>query len=214
MKTNTKLTSATLLLAIFLTSVFALDTPLPKWKHLSSMNGDLPKPDVGRQVASLIVDIDQDGTNNFVIASYEKMAWFRRTAQGWTRYVIEPGANGVRMEAGGDVADLNDDGYLDIVMGPNQKTGEIWWWKKPGPKYAQDKPWNRYQVITVEALTTTKSSANSLAMENYNWLFGTIKVNGCIWRKSRPILRTLALHRDSTSAGEQTKSRRPGENRH
>src|SRR3990167_9115701 len=75
------------------------------WTHLSSTTGQIPQPDVGRQVATLILDIDKDGVNDFVVASYEKMAWFRRSDEGWTRYAIENGAASVRMEAGGDVLD-------------------------------------------------------------------------------------------------------------
>ncbi len=52
------------------------------WTHLSSTQGQIPQPDVGRQVATLIFDIDKDGINDFVVASYEKMAWSRRSAQG------------------------------------------------------------------------------------------------------------------------------------
>jgi sugar phosphate isomerase/epimerase len=119
------------------------------WTHLSSMKGQIPAPDVGRQVATLILDVDKDGVNDFVVASYEKMAWFRRSAEGWTRYAVENGATGVRMEAGGDVLDVDGDGDLDILMGAQSKAGEIWWWENPYPDFAPDKPWKRYQVIAV-----------------------------------------------------------------
>jgi hypothetical protein len=82
------------------------------WTHLSSTQGQIPAPDVGRQVATLILDIDRDGINDFMVASYEKMAWFRRAADGWTRYAVENGAPGVRMEAGGDILTRRRD--LDI----------------------------------------------------------------------------------------------------
>jgi sugar phosphate isomerase/epimerase len=119
------------------------------WAHLSSTQGQIPQPDVGRQVATLILDIDKDGTNDFVVASYEKMAWFRRSAQGWTRYAVENGAPNVRMEAGGDVLDLDGDGDLDILMGAQSKAGEIWWWENPYPSFSPDQPWKRHQVIAV-----------------------------------------------------------------
>ena len=62
------------------------------WTHLSSIKGQIPQPDVGRQVATLILDVDKDGINDFMVASYEKIAWFRRLAEGWTRYAVENGA--------------------------------------------------------------------------------------------------------------------------
>jgi hypothetical protein len=119
------------------------------WTHLSSTQGQIPQPDVGRQVATLILDIDKDGINDFVVASYEKMAWFRRSAQGWTRYAVENGATGVRMEAGGDFLYLDGDGDLDILMGAQSKAGEIWWWENPYPSFQPDQPWKRHQVIAV-----------------------------------------------------------------
>ena len=119
------------------------------WTHLSSTQGQIPAPDVGRQVATLILDIDKDGVNDFVVASYEKMAWFRRSGEGWTRYVVENGTQSVRMEAGGDFLDLDGDGDLDILMAAQSKVGEIWWWENPHPDFAPGKPWKRYQVIAV-----------------------------------------------------------------
>ena len=67
--------------------------PLPSWKHLSTVTGDIPVTGIGNQVAALIHDLDGDGYNDFVIASYEKIAWFRFNPgkKGWTRHIIEPG---------------------------------------------------------------------------------------------------------------------------
>ena len=62
------------------------------WKHLSSKRGDIPRPDVGRQAASLILDIDKDGVNDFVIAGWSEetsMVWFRHTHVGWERYLLD-----------------------------------------------------------------------------------------------------------------------------
>ncbi len=64
-----------------------------RWLHLSSRNGDLPVPTNSRQqTAALIADLDKDGRNDFVLAFREKgpaLVWYRRTATGWDRYVIE-----------------------------------------------------------------------------------------------------------------------------
>ena len=40
-----------------------------RWQHLSSTTGQIPTPDVGRQVATLILDVDGDGVNDFMVAS-------------------------------------------------------------------------------------------------------------------------------------------------
>ncbi|HNY78239.1 MAG: FG-GAP-like repeat-containing protein [Sedimentisphaerales bacterium] len=120
-----------------------------RWQHLSSTTGQIPTPDVGRQVATLILDVDGDGVNDFMVASYEKIAWFRRSADGWTRYAIENGAQGVRLEAGGDVLDIDGDGDLDIVMGAQSTAGEIWWWANPSPDFDAQTPWKRHEVIAV-----------------------------------------------------------------
>ncbi len=120
-----------------------------EWEHLSSTDEQIPAPDVGRQVATLILDVDGDGVNDFMVASYEKIAWFRRSADGWKRYAVENGAQGVRIEAGGDSHDLDGDGDLDILMGAQSKAGEIWWWENPSPDFSIEKPWRRHEVITV-----------------------------------------------------------------
>ena len=120
-----------------------------QWSHLTSMKDQVPVPNVGRQVATLILDVDKDGINDFVVASYEKIAWFRRANKGWTRYAVENGAPGVRIEAGGDFHDIDGDGDLDILEGAQSKAGELWWWENPCPDFQREKPWKRYQIITV-----------------------------------------------------------------
>src|SRR6266704_2914912 len=76
-----------------------------EWRHLSSSTGDLPIP--GRstqQTGALIADLANDGTNGFVL-SFRQVApalvWYRLTATGWDRYIIE--TNFLTVEAGGAV---------------------------------------------------------------------------------------------------------------
>lgn len=40
---------------------FAQQADRVRWSHLSSTKGEIPQPDVGRQVATLILDIDRTG---------------------------------------------------------------------------------------------------------------------------------------------------------
>jgi len=137
------------LVSVLAQTGLAQQTDRVRWSHLSSTTGQIPQPDVGRQTATLILDIDKDGVNDFLVASYEKIAWFRRTADGWRRYALEDGAAGVRIEAGGDCYDLDGDGDLDILEGAQSKAGEIWWWENPCPDFQTDTPWKRHLVITV-----------------------------------------------------------------
>jgi len=43
-----------------------------KWEHLASLYRDLPFADVGSQLSALIMDINKDGLNDFVIAGWDK----------------------------------------------------------------------------------------------------------------------------------------------
>jgi hypothetical protein len=160
-----------------------------RWIHLSSTAGDIPVPDVGRQVAALIMDINKDGVNDFVIASYEKIAWFRRNHQGWTRCQVENGTKGVRIEAGGDFHDIDGDSDLDIVMGAQSKAGEIWWWENPYPKYSPDTPWKRHQVIAV---------GGTHHDQIFGDFYGDGKVELVFWHNAGKRLYLAELHPDPT----------------
>jgi len=117
------------------------------WVHLSSRKGDLPSADVERQAASLILDIDKDGVNDFVIAGWSdetSMVWFRRTAAGWDRYLLDNRKS--HIEAGGTYWDIDDDGDLDILQGGSWATNEVWWWENPYPDFDPQTPWNRHTI--------------------------------------------------------------------
>jgi len=51
-------TSMFLSASLFAAAGENLTTGPVKWRHPSSTRGDLPAPDVGRQVAALILDVD------------------------------------------------------------------------------------------------------------------------------------------------------------
>ncbi|MBE3100088.1 MAG: VCBS repeat-containing protein [Planctomycetes bacterium] len=122
------------------------------WSHLSTTTGDLPAAAIGNQVATLILDVDKDGTNDFVVASYEKMVWYRRdkAAGTWTRCALDGGMPPGSLEAGGDFADIDGDGDLDIVMGSAWKgQGGVWWWENPYPHFDPQTPWKRRLAVQV-----------------------------------------------------------------
>ena len=117
------------------------------WKHLSSLQHELPFAKVGSQVSTLILDINKDGINDFVIAGWGKpsMVWFKRHEDGWSKYLIDEGTEYI--EAGGDFADIDGDGDLDIVQGGDWRTlKEVWWWENPAPNFDPEEPWKRYHV--------------------------------------------------------------------
>ncbi len=121
------------------------------WKHLSSKNGELPAPNVGRQCCSLILDVDRDGVNDFVVGGWGetqgqvKIEWYRRKADGWTKYLVDPDVKYV--EAGGDAADIDGDGDPDFAMGGDWRTAkEVWWWENPYPNFEPNTPWRRRHI--------------------------------------------------------------------
>lgn len=118
------------------------------WHHLSSASGDLPVPSSSsQQTGALIADLDKDGTNDFVI-SFRKEApalvWYRRTATGWDRYVLDPSF--LTVEAGGAIYDIDGDGDPDIVFGGDWQSNEVWWWENPYPNFDGKVPWKRHLI--------------------------------------------------------------------
>jgi len=139
-----------------------------KWKHLSTKTGDLPIPNTGtQQTASLVLDIDKDGVNDFVITERTgapAAVWYRRGKQGWTKYVIE--ANPLHIEAGGAFADIDGDGDLDVVFGGDWMSNQIWWWENPYPDYDPTTPWTRREI------------KNSGATQHHDQIFGDFDGDG------------------------------------
>jgi hypothetical protein len=119
-----------------------------KWKHLSTVNGDLAVPNAGRQQTSTIVcDIDKDGVNDFVVSERTEapsVLWYRRGKSGWTRYVVDD--EPLHIEAGGEFHDIDGDGDLDIILGGDWQSNRVWWWENPYPDFASGKPWKRREI--------------------------------------------------------------------
>ncbi|MGE3166754.1 MAG: LamG-like jellyroll fold domain-containing protein [Planctomycetota bacterium] len=121
-----------------------------RWTHLSTAAGDLEAPTVNgeQQTNSLIVDIDLDGVNDFVISerrSTPSLVWYRRNADGWTRFVIDDTLQPI--EAGGSFHDVDGDGDTDLVLGADSSSNQMWWWENPYPSFGS--PWTRRLIKSV-----------------------------------------------------------------
>lgn len=139
--------TALLALTAALSSSGPLDAQKPvEWVHLTSRNGDLPAADVGRQSAAVVLDIDKDGADDFAIAGWgdTSMVWFRRTADGWQRYLLDNRKS--HIEAGGAYCDMDGDGDLDILQGGSWAVNEVWWWENPYPDFDPHRPWDRHTI--------------------------------------------------------------------
>jgi hypothetical protein len=158
-------------------SAFACGAGELQWKHLSSSTGDLPVPGTStEQTGALVADLDKDGTNDFVL-SFRKVApalvWYRKTAAGWGRSVID--TNFLTVEAGGAVYDIDGDGDLDIVFGGDWQSGEVWWWENPYPTFDPKIPWKRH--------TIKKGGATQHHDQAFGDFLGTGKVQLAFWNQ-------------------------------
>jgi hypothetical protein len=119
-----------------------------QWTDLSSKDGKLPVPGPSnQQTGNLVADLDRDGVQDFVISFRVKapaLVWYRRIANGWDRYVIEP--DFLTVEAGGAAYDIDGEGDLDIVFGGDWQSDELWWWENPNPNFEPNTRWKRHII--------------------------------------------------------------------
>ena len=158
-------TTVAVLVVLASAKAFAAD---PQWKHLSTTNGALPLPGPStQQTGALVVDLDKDGTNDFVLSFREKppaLVWYRRKSSGWDRYVIDK--NYLTVEAGGAFYDIDGDGDPDLVFGGDWQSKQVWWWENPYPKFDPNVPWKRHLI------------KNGGATQHHDQIFGDFKGTG------------------------------------
>ena len=147
----------TFLLTLFAFLFLLLAPPLSAkvdFSHISSAdeacsepNKPLPCPTASgtKQTASLILDINSDGKNDFVItdrSTSPSVVWFERIDSGWKQHLIDNSP--LKIEAGGDFYDIDGDGDLDISFGGDSSNNQMWWWENPAPYF--DKTWIRRTI--------------------------------------------------------------------
>ncbi|MEQ9619025.1 MAG: VCBS repeat-containing protein [Deltaproteobacteria bacterium] len=141
---------------------------ISRWLNLSSKHGDLPEPGPStQQTASLVLDVDKDGLNDFVIGSRENgssVYWYKREAVGWKKYMIEKDT--LPVEAGGAFHDIDRDGDPDIVFGADASDNKMWWWENPYPDFDPELSWKRHVI------------KNSGANKHHDQVFGDFDGDG------------------------------------
>jgi hypothetical protein len=111
------------------------------WQRKSSLTGDMPAPNDGKQqTCCIVMDIDKDGIDDFVVGERTQtpsVVWYKYNGKGWDKFVIDDTRK--NPEAGGDYCDIDRDGDLDVILGQDYSGNAIWWWENPYPDFS--KPW-------------------------------------------------------------------------
>lgn len=133
----------------FLLSLSSITVSAQKWELNSSAFGDIPVGLNGtQQTAAMVLDIDNDGVDEWIVASREgtpSLVYYKQDrAIGWRVFNIEK--SNLSIEAGGAHYDIDNDGDEDIVFGGDWQSNELWWWENPYPYFNPNVPWKRYSI--------------------------------------------------------------------
>jgi sugar phosphate isomerase/epimerase len=107
----------------------------------------LPFSNAEMQTASVVMDINKDGTNDFIVtcrnATPAIVAYIKKE-KGWRRLVIEQSMHTI--EAGGAHYDIDGDGDEDVVFGGDWQSNEVWWWENPFPVFKPGAGWKKHTI--------------------------------------------------------------------
>lgn len=133
--------AAAIIISLTITFCHAVAKGEVEWERKSSTTGDMPTPNDGKQqTCCLILDIDKDGIDDFVVGERTQtpsVVWYKYNGKAWDKFVIDNTSK--KPEAGGDFHDIDRDGDLDIILGQDASGKAIWWWENPYPDFS--KPW-------------------------------------------------------------------------
>ncbi len=157
-------------LILLVSSLLAGPVQALEWSLQSTARGDIPPPNTGnQQTACITADMDGDAVEDIIVCERTEapsVVVYLWRAEGWLRAVIE--TEQLPIEAGGAVADIDQDGDLDLVMGGDWHGAEIWWWENPGSLPNSDGGWTRRIV------------KNTGAKKHHDQVFGDFDGDGSL----------------------------------
>lgn len=132
------------LLLLFVAPVWGVDRVI--WDIRSSLDGDFTPPGANQQTTCVVGDFTGNGISEIVMSDRATtpslvMFVYNTGTDVWARHTID--ATSLPIEAGGATHDIDGDGDLDIAIGADFQSDEIWWWENPSPNFNPSTPWTR-----------------------------------------------------------------------